>query len=190
MLKYEELSQERKEKELCRWQETSEFCPDFTIDKEKELLELVGISVNKIYFSGFHSQGDGACFTGYYRYRKGWKKALQEQFKHNIIPEETLALGQALQDIQKKYFYTLAINLKHSGNYYHENCIYFTIGDIWDRYLTFSRAEEEDIAQPFKEYMQYIYSSLEEEYTYQQSEQSFAEYCECNDIEFEEEGEK
>ena len=29
-----------------------------------ESMELVGIDVSKIYFSGFWSQGDGACFDG------------------------------------------------------------------------------------------------------------------------------
>ena len=37
---------------------------DCTFDDAKQCLALAGFDVDKIYFSGFSSQGDGACFNG------------------------------------------------------------------------------------------------------------------------------
>ena len=40
------------------------FYAECTLDDAKEALKALGYSVENIYYSGFSSQGDGACFTG------------------------------------------------------------------------------------------------------------------------------
>jgi hypothetical protein len=73
-----------------------------------------------IYFSGFCSQGDGACFEGSYSYRKGWRKALKA---YAPIDKELLEIGEALQEAQKQVRWGATATIKHSGRYYHERSI-------------------------------------------------------------------
>ena len=51
-----------------------ELWPDWyesTFDDAKAIGALMGMDIDGIYFSGFCSQGDGACFEAGLSYRKG-----------------------------------------------------------------------------------------------------------------------
>ena len=64
---FNELSDTAKES-ARDWYRSDPF-PDwheFVIDGAKEVGALLGIEIDNIWFSGFSSQGDGACFTGSY----------------------------------------------------------------------------------------------------------------------------
>src|SRR5690606_33296995 len=63
-------------------------------------------NVPAIYFSGFSSQGDGACFEGTYKYKAGWRKALKAEFGGESLPA-LLDIGFSLQATQKRAFYKL-----------------------------------------------------------------------------------
>lgn len=89
----------------------------------------LGIHVDRLFFSGFSSQGDGACFTGSYAYRKGWRKALRAEFGGDLLIE-LASIGQRLQDLQRPAFYKVYASVKHSGHYYHENCTRIDVGGM------------------------------------------------------------
>lgn len=64
---FKELSDEAKEKVLERyrnWNVDDAYWYEPTTDYWKEKLEEIGFSDAEIQFSGFWSQGDGACFNG------------------------------------------------------------------------------------------------------------------------------
>ncbi len=65
-MKYDELSEKAKRKAVEWMQESNgeHFDGDFVIDEWKNLLGGLGFTSIEIYWSGFCSQGDGACFTG------------------------------------------------------------------------------------------------------------------------------
>ena len=82
---YHELSEKAKEAALDAWAQENEFFNDFVYEDAVRVAELLGIEIDSkpvklmngstrydpaIFFSGFWSQGDGACFEGSYRYRK------------------------------------------------------------------------------------------------------------------------
>ena len=75
-----------------------------------------------IYFSGFSSQGDGACFEGTWRYAKGWRKALRAEFGGELL-KALEPIGQALQDAAKRQFYKVSASCNHRGFYYHSSCM-------------------------------------------------------------------
>ena len=72
-----------------------------------------------IFFSGFSSQGDGACFEGHYTYKKGALKATEQPFPGD---SELLCIVRDLQTLQQRNFYQLTAAAKHRGCYNHSGC--------------------------------------------------------------------
>ena len=83
----------------------------------KEDMSAIGVHVETIYFSGFWSQGDGACFEGCWHYSAGCVKAVKD-----YAPQDTdlHSIAKALRDASRKVFYTARARVVHSGRYYHE----------------------------------------------------------------------
>lgn len=77
---FNELSEEAKEKarEWYRKVEDFSFYAETVIDDAKTIAKLMGININNVYYSGFWSQGHGACFEGTYTYKAGSVKALKD----------------------------------------------------------------------------------------------------------------
>ena len=64
--KFSELDKSAKETAMQNWREGHldyEWW-DFVFEDATEIGKLMGIDIDQIYFSGFASQGDGACFEG------------------------------------------------------------------------------------------------------------------------------
>lgn len=79
---------------------------DFTVE-----MDAKGVRVHNIYFSGFWSQGDGACFEGRI---SDWGKALAAMGYNNPNP---LFVEYVSTHVQAVWY--------HRGSYYHENSIHF-----------------------------------------------------------------
>lgn len=181
---FDELSENAKQKALADHAKSIDYdWYDFVYEDAKTIGSLMGIDVNNIFFSGFCSQGDGACFEGGYGYKKNCVNAVMEYAPkdsdlHNIV--KTLAA------VQKRVFYQLTASVKHSGYYYHENC---TVIDVehYDRVV--SAQDEKAVKECLRDFMRWIYKRLENEYDYITSEESFSELCTANDWEFLESGE-
>lgn len=83
----------------------------------KEECAELGIEVDEIYFSGFWSQGDGACFEGSVR---DWEKFLTGMGK----PELYTAI-KSIEASDSSIDVSPSLSWKHSGHYYHEHCTRF-----------------------------------------------------------------
>ena len=77
-----------------------------------------------IWFRGFWSQGDGACFETFYAYRKGAPRLIRE-----YAPQDTELhrIADALQAVQRRNFYQLRAEATHRGHYYHEYCMAISV---------------------------------------------------------------
>lgn len=187
LYKFDELSNEAKEKAIEKHREfdSEMWDPESVLDDAKEIAGLMGIEIDKTYYSGFWSQGDGACFTGVYSYRKGSVKAVKH---YAPMDTELHRIAQGLQDIQKSNFYGLSAVVDHSGHYYHELCTHISVERSADNYQDMTADAEQEITELLRDYMQWIYSQLEKEYEYQASEPAIIENIEANDYEFDEFG--
>ena len=98
---YEELSDEAKAKarDWYRKNDDNEYS-EFVIDDAKEVAALMGWEIDKVYYSGFWSQGDGACFEGIMRYNKGCAKLV----KAYTNDAELNRIAEAWQDLQRRNF--------------------------------------------------------------------------------------
>ena len=173
---------------------------DGVYDCFKRAMEAIGIQVDDIYFSGFSSQGDGACFEGQV---SDWAAFL------NSIKLTCTALTE------------LAINhwsfsVKHSSHYYHEHCTTFSEDMVTPDYEDDDDDDDDDdwfianyspydtdiqsaawvallcehsfgsllddFMEAFKGHMRDLYSRLEAEHDHLTSDEAILESLECNDM--------
>lgn len=157
---------------------------DCIYDDAKTIFELIGFSFHDekqpFYFSGFYSQGDGACIArAYYSYAKGALKAVvdyvpQDRDLHQIV--------KALQDLQRKSFYTGTASINHSGHYYHERSM--TIDSECEK----GSFDESDFSELVSNLCNWLYKQLENEHDYLTSEEAILETLQANEYEFDGEG--
>ena len=188
---FAELEADAKEKAIAWYREGNldhEWW-DFIFEDAKELGKLMGIEIDNIYFSGFSSQGDGACFEGSYEYAKGSVKAVKA---YAPMDKELHQIALDLSKAQRPYFYELSATVKHSGHYSHAYCTEIHVYDNsecqhYDYSKSFTDAEE-SIAEYLRDFMHWIYKRLENEYDYQNSDEVCEESIILNEYEFDEDG--
>ena len=160
---------------------------DFTFEDWKAALLLIGIDVSNIYFSGFSSQGDGACFECDYSYVPGWRKTVKSDFGGSM-QTILLAAGERLQAIQRPFFYSVSATVKHSGRYSHSNCTDFTV-EPGERFESSDIIDlEDDIKSVLRGLMDDLYNGLESEYDHLTSDSVINEYLQDGELQFLESG--
>lgn len=192
---YSELSDKAKEK-ARDWYRDGGFDYqwwDSTYDDFKTICDKLGIELGTrrnskeltVYFSGFWSQGDGACFTGSYRYAKGAAKAIRE-----YAPQDAKlhSIADQLEAMQRKRFYRVRVEIgQHSSHYSHSGTM---CADAFD--VVTGADLDSDVARDFldtlRQLADWLYKTLEAEYEYISSDDAVAETIEANEYEFEADG--
>lgn len=184
---FDELSESAKEKAIedisQNWLDYDWY--DCVYEDAKTIAGLMGITIDNIWFSGFSSQGDGACFEGSYSYRKGSVKAVKEYAPNDKVLH---GIAQSLADIQKRNFYQLYANVSHSGHYYHSGCTSISMDRSSDNYQAMTDDAEDAITDALREFMGWIYNQLGKEYEYQLSPEVMADNIRANEYQFTETG--
>lgn len=194
--KYEELSDEAKEKVLTEQRHVNVRFNDWfelIIDAWKCSLEEFAFFAPRIYFSGFYSQGDGACFEcdSIYTDRlfesvraeiDTFSKDFQEVFKTQ---------EEALYNFMENYVsFTVETRIHR---YCHENTRYID----WDIHASDEALEHfekfideigEWLEEKRKTFCKDIYQQLEEEYEEQTSDDSVIYTFSSDEYEFLEDG--
>lgn len=185
LYKYNELSDTAKEC-VKQWADTFEFASESVLEDFEQIAGILGFYDITPRYSGFWSQGDGASFTGRYKYAKGASKAIRD-----YAPQDTKlhAIADGLQALQARHFYKLraVLTLGSGSNYYsHENTVSIEV----------SRDDNdapESVQNNFKELardlMRWLYKALEREWEHCNSDEYIAEHCTANGYEFTEKGE-
>ena len=138
-----------------------------------------------IWFSGFSSQGDGACFEGRYQYKKG---AAREIRAYAPKDERLAGIADRLQQIQRKNLYALEARMTHRGRYYHEYCMDISVERVSETYQPPTPDAEEIVAEALRDLARWLYRQLEREYEYQTSDEVVDESIEANGYTFTEVG--
>ena len=154
----------------------------------KEIGKLMGIAISDIYFSGFSSKGDGACFEGCYEYVKGSRAAVKA---HAPKDTELLRIATELATEQRKCFYQIRASVKQDGHYSHRYCTDIDVD--FESHATgydYHTADaEKAVIELLRDYMLWIYKRLEAEDDYRTSDAAIIEGIEANEYEFTAEGE-
>ena len=156
-----------------------EYYSEATIDYFNNIANLIGFYDVTPRYSGFYSQGDGASFTGSYRYNKGSAKLIMDYAPKDA---ELNRIAKGIQSIQKNNFYSLRANLTSFGNYQHENLIMFELYDYdnENKHIT----QKDDFVEYCKDLMRWLYKSLEMSYEDCNSDEYILEHCVANDYKF------
>lgn len=208
LYKFSELSEDVQKKvvEKAREEASEHVHYDFVYEDAQRMGAMLGITIDdrqwtnshgyngstpKIWWSGFWSQGDGACFDGSYEYVKGASKAIRAECND----EKLIRFADELQALQKPFLYGLRATCTHSGHYYHSGCMRVEVthkqedGDHWRAWENRSLPEDE-LTEILRDFANWIYRQLEAEYDYQTSEEAVRESLLMNDDEerYEEDG--
>lgn len=162
---------------------------DSVYDMFREDMKAVGIGVQRMYFSGFYSQGDGACFEG----SLGNALTYLDHHHKDQFPmiRKLLEAGGGLY-----------VRCEHSGRYYHENCTSFWVDadtltgmidqptefheqvvEQWQELLEDELSDfEKAVIDQWREYMGQLYSNLEEEYDHLTSDEAVWDAIEANEL--------
>jgi len=151
---------------------------DSTFEDVKECGKLIGITIDKIYFRGFWSQGDGACFEGSYSYAKAAPATIAAYTGGN---ETLVRIAKELLEVQRKAFYRLTATVKHSGRYYHEYC---TDIDVYNNGEIADNVTDEIISTLLRDFMRWIYRELEKAYNDYMSNETVDDNIRCNEYTF------
>lgn len=138
-------------------------------------------SIN-IWFSGFSSQGDGACFDGTYRYAPDAVKniSLQTNDEELLRIAQELTLMQLTQRLQGLEYFTGAIVVS-SGNNIRTEIRDWGVDEVGE-------PDEEDFTRLMQDFADWVYKRLEDENDYLYSDEYVDEQLSEKDCVFDEEG--
>lgn len=204
---FDELSDKAKERARDWWREASAGDNDFAdnvLEEAARFGELLGIEFKQtpvkllngstryepaIYWSGFSSQGDGACFEGSYAYHAGGAEAIAAEVPDGTGDSNTELnrIARKLTALQAANGYALTASItKTSHHYTHERTVEIDVHAADD-----SEADEpttEALRELLRAFMRWIYRGLETEYEYQNSAEYIDETISANEYEFTEDG--
>lgn len=180
--KFKELSPEAKKKVIENSYDINTRYEWWDFEDAKTIGNIFGIDIDEIYFSGFSSQGDGACFVGSY----GYAADCESKIKEYAPKDKTLhRIGKELADIQKEHNFSLTATVTHRDRHYHA---YSTdIEVLKDGDYTGGEVERQ-LSEILRDFMNWIYKTLEAENDYLTSEEAIIETIEANDYEFTKDG--
>lgn len=200
---FNELQPDAQQKAIDSYSRTAgEFfdSAEYVYEDAADIAELFGLDIRQrrktrkdgthfydpaIYYSGFWSQGDGACFEGNYSYKPGALAAVKQ---HIPLDTELHRIVIELQHAQAANFYRIVASTKHSGHYCHSGCMSIDLENSEDSYRAIQR--EDDFIQALRDFADWIYNRLEDSYNYDTSEENARQYLEDSDNEYTEDGER
>ena len=212
---YDELSDEAKEKARGWYRDVNcddTYWSESVTDDAATIAEFLGLDIAQtdyktmggetkykptVYFSGFWSQGDGACVEGTWRASDVKVDKLKE---HAPQDEELHRIVDGLAEIAKEYP-DGSFTVKHSGPYPHSGCTHFNIelpceafdeaeycSPEYKRLDEKISGDEETLRELARDFMNWIYRQLEKEWDYQNSDEQVEESIRANEYEFLENG--
>jgi hypothetical protein len=187
--KFKELNDAAKEKAREWYRRASagdSFWSEYILDDDAPtILKHLGYCDPKIQYSGFWSQGDGACFSGSWYSSDCKPSALKDYARDKEIARIAEELGGLIAAHPG-----MSATLTHRGHYSHEMGISFDVEfDEEDETDDGTKlACEEEFKELSRDLMRWIYKTLETEYEYQNADAQVDENIICNEYEFDEEG--
>ncbi|MFC0808978.1 antitoxin of toxin-antitoxin stability system [Ensifer sp. P24N7] len=198
----DELSESAKEKARS-WHRESAFDYDWhetVYDDFETICVILGIRLKSrsrrtagggsssktcIWFSGFWSQGDGACFEGYYRYERDCIRRIRT---HAPLDKELHRIADALQQVQRRNFYQIQAETTHRGRYHHAYSMDISVERDSPKYQDLSGDDEPIVVEALRDLAHWLYRQLEQEYEHLTSNEEVDEALLANGYTFTEGG--
>lgn len=194
---FDELDPKTRERVVDKFRDinTDYYWSEVTIWDQKDELKKFGFDAVEIYFTGFWSQGDGACFVGNLD-NEGLLKFLTESKELSKYPRLVRAIKND----------TIYVNIKitHTDRYCHENST--TIADYTEMqdnselsgklledytkwYESFdARGPQNESIGWYYDKCREFYSQLQDEYDFRTNDDSVIDTIRANEYQFLEDG--
>ena len=200
----DELPDEAKEKARAWYRQEGLYDEwyDFVYEDFGRICEILGVTLAttpvrlygggtrdkpQVFFSGFHNQGDGASFQGWWSHAKGARKAIRE---HAPKDEELHHIADVLQETAKRNFYQLGATVRHRGRYCHESCMAIEVERDSPTWQPPTDGAEDTVIEALRDLARWLYRRLREEYEYQTSDETVDEALIANDWTFTAQGKR
>ena len=187
---FNELSDSAKEKARNWWREGNNddtFWSECTIDEAKEQAKNMGFDVEEILWSGFSSQGNGACFTGRWNSNDFGPEKVADGWGESDSTAKIKQIGSAFGEFSKQYP-ELQVKISPTDRYCHVRSVDYDFyvfdqetGEEIDRPENFS---EKDFKESCVDLFQWIYRQLEKDWDYNNSDECVDENITNNDYTF------
>jgi len=215
VFKFTELGDAAKEKArewYRRGLDWDNYFAESVIEDAAQIAEMMGLDLRKrsvrlmgggtrlkpaVYWSGFSSQGDGACFEGTWRASAVKPGAVAAHVGDSEQCQEVKRIAGEFEKLAKE-FPEASFRVNHRGHYSHENCTEFNFnfpdandGEDWPEGSREQWQKACDhLEETAKDFMRWIYRQLETEYDYARSDEQVDESIIANEYEFTEDGER
>ena len=175
---------------------------DFVYDDFETICAILGIRLRtspvklvggatredpRIYWTGFWSQADGACFEGSYSYAPGAASAIRV---HAPQDAQLHAIADSLQRAQRRNFYQCHATIDHRGRYYHEYTMAISVERDSPTWQPMTDGAEDTVIDALRDLARWLYRQLESEYESQTSNDAVDEVIRINEWTFTEDGER
>ncbi len=210
---FNELSPEAQARAIKKWQDDEagsgdNYWSEYVIEEAVQQGKLMGFSFKErsrksasgkplpgepcIYWSGFWSQGDGACFEGRWSARACRATEVCSGWGASPSTTELLRIAAGFQELASA-FPDASFRVKHRGHYSHEHCTEFDFSIADDDILVNDgeiEQAEQQLTDLSRSFMRWIYRQLESAYEDHLSEANACESILANEYEFTEDGER
>lgn len=163
-------------------------CGIFGIDLRQRVFRLSNgrfMEEPCIWFSGFCSQGDGACFEG----RWHWQSATARRLREYATQDHELhRIADALQAVQKRNFWQLQAEIHHRGRYCHPYSMDITVTRNSPTGQAMTADAEAAVSEALRDLAFWLYRQLENEYDRLTSDAAVDEALLINEYTFTEAG--
>ena len=170
------------------YEDFERICAILGVSLATRHVRLFGGSVRAkpcIWFSGFWSQGDGACFEGHYRHAKAAAKQIRA---HAPQDAELHRIADSLLAVQRRNFYQLHATITHRGRYYHEHSMAISVERDSPNGQDITHGAEDIVIEAMRDLARWLYRQLEREYDDQTSDPSIDDAICANAYTFTEDG--
>ena len=198
VFRLDELSEQARDKARAWYREAS-ACDDWhecVFDDFETICVILGVRLKTrsvrlfgggtrqkpcIWFSGFSSQGDGACLEGACSFAKGARKAIRA---HAPQDGELHRIADALQAIQRRNFYQLRADASQRGRGCHEYSMSIGVERDSPNNQAMTVDAGDAVAELLRDLARWLYRQLEREYEYQTSDEVTDEAILANEYTF------
>ena len=152
---------------------------------------ILGITIDRsrsgrfpaIGFSGFSSQGDGACFTGRYQFSADATKQIRS---YAPIDSMLHAIADELAAIRKKHTTPIEVSIgRNASRFCHERSVHVNVSlDGDDDEQPVPRELDDGVTEQMRRFMRWIYRQLAKDYEYQTSDDRVRESALDNELLF------
>lgn len=166
------------------YEDFERICATLGIQLKTRPVRLMGGGTRQdplLWFTGFCSQGDGACFEGYYSYAKGASAAIRS---YAPTDEALHRIADDLQSIQRCNFYQLRAETTQRGRYYHANCMIVSVTRDSPTWQDMTADAEDILTETLRDLAKWLYRQLEREYEHLSSDEVVNETIEANAYKF------